>query len=873
MLCAITAGLLALVALRAEAADTREAIAGQAKRVYHATRLADASPVIDGRLDDACWTGAGEWSGDYTQQEPDEGEPASQATQLKIVYDDHYLYVAIRAFDSDLAAVPHLRGKRDEFTGDMVGITFDSYHDRRTAFEFDVTSGGSKIDLQIRDLMVDTTWNAVWDVRVGFEDGAWTAEYRIPFSQLRYARQPGQVWGLHSWRWIKRRQEESDWNPIPIDNSGMVYEFGELRGIEELPRARRIELLPYVVARTTTTPRAATTPGRTRRDSSLDAGLDAKLGIASDFTLDLTINPDFGQVELDPSEINLTTYETFFEERRPFFVEGKDVFAWEIGDDQLFYSRRVGQAPSFTPATSGQLELPAATRIRGAAKFAGKTSRGLAIGALYAQSAGAKARIIENDGERTELVEPATQFMVARLQQEFAGGRTTLGGVATGTLRSLAATEPAAAVLPERALTGGIDLHHFWDRRDFELLVKATGSRVEGTSAAIQRLMKDPVHDFERSDARHLAVRTDATSLSGHGGRMRLGRVGGGRWRYYGNYDWRSPGFELNDLGYLAEADRQQFVGGIDYVVTQPGPVVRSYEAHAAQHEDYDFGGTHLGRRTELWGQVRLNNDWTFEPGISADHGMRDTHMLRGGPSFLVPSETIANLRVESPGTETWRWHALVEGHAFHAGGSHRHVIKAGFTWRALGMLSVEPELTYERGHIDHQYAGTSVAAPGNAARYLLGRMHQHTLASTLQVDANVSPTVSLSWYGSLFASSGDFARFKRVTDPLAARYGDRFTRLDGFVTPDATGDQLVVNEGGTIYSWANPDFDLRELKSNLVLRWEYREGSTLYLVWTQYRVNTDRRRGFSATEEYRRLLGTPAENTLLLKVSYWFSQ
>jgi hypothetical protein len=844
------------------------------RRVYHATRIAGEPPIIDGKLDDACWTGAGEWSGNYTQQEPHEGEAPTQPTELKLVHDDRHLYVAIRAFDSELASVPHLRGRRDEFTGDMVGITFDSYHDLRTAFEFNVTSGGSKIDLQIRDLEIDLSWNAVWDVRVAHEAGAWTAEYRIPFSQLRYARQAEQVWGLHSWRWINRRQEESDWDPIPrdADDSGLVYEFGELRGIDGLPPSRRIELMPYAVAQYASSARVPGDPFRTGSETDFEVGLDAKLGLASDFTLDLTINPDFGQVEADPSEINLTTYETFFEERRPFFLEGQDVLDWTLGTDELFYSRRIGQPPSLEPTTTGFVDTPNTSSIRGAAKLTGKTRRGLAAGALYAETARTTARIDENGLRSTELVEPATRYGVTRLQQEIANGRTIIGGMATGTVRSFSASDPAAALLPRRAFTGGMDLLHRWQNREYEFDVEVMGSRVEGSAAAIANLMQAPVHNFQRPDADHVEVRTDARSLIGHGGRVRLGKVGGGRWRYSGNYSWRSPGLDLNDLGYLFEADRQRFVAAAEYVVTKPGRVLRNYEAEFAQHEVYDFGGTKIVSSTELTGLLRFNSDWTLTPQFSWASEERDTHLLRGGPSFLRPTFWEAGLRISSPGTKTWSWYVEGEREAETAGDSREHDLEAGFTWRALGMLTVQPVVEYESVRDDHQYVATATTAPGGEPRYVLGRMKQATLGTTLRVEVNFTPTLSLAWFGSLFASSGDFSQFKRVTSPRAGRYQDRFARLDGAITPSAGGDAFTVVDGTETYSFANPDFDLRELQSNLVLRWEYSAGSALYLVWTQNRVNTDRLRGFDRATEYRRLFSTHPDNTLLLKVSYWFA-
>ena len=310
-------------------------------RVYETRRLEGKAPEIDGRLDDEAWK-QGEWAGDYTQQMPTEGAPPSQTTELKILYDDRHLYFAIRAYD-DPAKVHRYPGRRDDFTGDIVGICFDSYNSKRTGFEFDLTAGGSKIDLILGngETEWDTTWDPVWDGKVAHDDQGWTAEFRVPLNQLRFGPQEEQVWGLHAWRWIDRNQEEDQWQLIPRQNTGRMYQLGELHGIRGLPRQRHLELLPFALGRASTGP--SVPDGGT--DGSGAVGLDAKVGLTSNFTLDATVNPDFGQVEADPSVVNLTAYETFYEEKRPFFLEGRKILAFEVEDeDQLFYSRRIGRA-------------------------------------------------------------------------------------------------------------------------------------------------------------------------------------------------------------------------------------------------------------------------------------------------------------------------------------------------------------------------------------------------------------------------------------------------------------------------------------------------------------------------------------------------
>ncbi|HEX7583194.1 MAG TPA: DUF5916 domain-containing protein, partial [Prolixibacteraceae bacterium] len=359
--------------------NPKDSIANQSKplRIYHTTRLTTAKPTIDGVLNDPCWK-TGEWDGDFIQWIPKEGAKPSQPTQMKILYDDKNLYVALRAFDNEPSKISRKAGRRDELAGDIMGVNFDSYHDHRTGFEFSVTAAGQKIDLILTNPMVgDMNWNAVWYVKTGLEDSAWVAEYEIPLSQLRYSSDREQIWGLHAWRWIDRLSEESDWEPQTSTSPGMLYLFGEIHGIKNLPKSRRIEIMPYASGKLKTFPKVPQNPYADKGRSWMgNVGLDAKIGLSSNFTADLTINPDFGQVESDPSVMNLTAFETFYEEKRPFFLEGENIFKFELGDASLFYSRRIGHVPVYKPnlGVNEYLKYPDNTSILSAVKISGKSS-------------------------------------------------------------------------------------------------------------------------------------------------------------------------------------------------------------------------------------------------------------------------------------------------------------------------------------------------------------------------------------------------------------------------------------------------------------------------------------------------------------------
>lgn len=838
-----------------------------AKRVYHAVRLTGAAPTIDGKLTEACWQD-GEWADGYRQREPETGAVPTAPTDLKILYDNRNLYVAIRAHDPEMATQPRLLGNRDQFTGDMVGVAFDSFMNQRSAFEFDVTSGGSKLDLVLHnDGSIDTNWNAVWDVKVAADATGWTAEYRIPLSQLRYAGRREQVWGLHAWRWIRRRSEESNWQVIPMGTQDFVRSFGELRGIADLPPSRRIEILPYVVAKTQ---RSADEPGNPFRHGArndFNGGLDAKVGLSSDMTLDVTVNPDFGQVEADPSEINLSTVETFFSEKRPFFVEGKSMFELGLDDDLLFYSRRIGAAPSLSPDGATFTDFPENTRILAAAKVSGRTAHGLSVGVLQSATDRMETRIYDPaTGERRELAEPLTHYTVARVQQDLDDGNTIIGGMCTAVQR--VAGEAELGPLVKRALAGAIDVQRYWGGRTYFLDVRTLVTRIEGSQAALQAVQTDSVHNFQREDDDRRQLDATARSLSGDAGRVRIGKSANGDWRYFAGVNWRSPGVEFNDLGYLRVADVLEPVAQLEYFNSDAGRLLRRRDVQLRLRQTRDFDGERLENvgvvQTELGGM----SGWSLWSQVTARTQRLDTHMLRGGPGFRLANVYGADVFAETDGAKATRFE--LDGGYSHApeSGYRYYRIRPGVTHRFGDRLVLDAEIGYERGDPHQQYVASPVSS-GGATRYVIGRMRQETLAAEFKAQVNFSPTLSLTYYGGPFVSVGRFSDFGVVTSPRAARLEDRYAKF--LATRTAAGGYEATWAGETL-AFDDPDFHWRELKSNLVLKWEFRPGSTLYAVWSQHREDTRDTGGFDGLPEYGRLMSAHPDNTLLVKMSYWFS-
>jgi hypothetical protein len=838
-------------------------------RVYQTVRLEGRAPEIDGRLDDEAWK-QGEWAGDYTQQIPTEGAPPSQPTELKILYDDRHVYFAIRAHD-DPALVHRYPGRRDDFTGDIVGVCFDSYNSKRTGFEFDLTAGGSKIDLILGngETEWDTTWDPVWDGKVGHDDEGWTAEFRVPLNQLRYGPQDEQVWGLHSWRWIDRNKEEDQWQLIPRQNTGRMYQLGELHGIRGLPRPRHVELLPHVLGKAGSGP--SVPDGGTEGSGS--AGLDAKVGLTSNFTLDATVNPDFGQVEADPSVVNLTAYETFYAEKRPFFLEGRKILSFEIEDeDQIFYSRRIGAPPSGLPflAPEETASLPESTTILGAFKVTGRTDGGLSVAALQAFTQKETVTVASPFGGREAVVEPFGSFTVGRLHKDWDKGNTSLGAMITSTHRWV--DDEALAFLPTQATTGGLDVTRHFADRSWVLEASGVVSHVSGEPEAIRALQTNAVHYYQRPDADHLGVDPERTSLTGHGGMVRFGRSENSRLRLLDHFHWYSPGLDLNDVGYLRQADvlaNQVFLGWSE---TVPKGLFRSYSFQVSREDQWDFGGLATRSATEVEASGQFKNKWRAQVELDYDDVV-DTRMLRGGSALRWHDFYEASAQTFTDDSRRV-WASISGGHSWaRDDDSNASELGGHLSLRLSNRLSVSGEASYARLLDNLQYVDTAETDGGT--RWVLGRIDQDTWSFTFRVNLSITPDLTVQYYGSPFVGTGRYTAFKKATDTLARANADRF-HLYGpdeiQYRPETNSYRVTEAEGGPAYSFLNPDFSFRQFRSNLVARWEWKPGSSVYVVWSQGRTDYVPSWNGSFQDNWSELWSTRPDNVFLVKLSYWFS-
>jgi hypothetical protein len=688
---------------------------------------------------------------------------------------------------------------------------------------------------------------------------------------------------MHVWRWTARLQEESQWQLLPRQGSGRMNNFGELRGIRGLPSSRRVELLPHVVGQIESLPEEAGNPFVGDADPGGAVGLDAKIGITSDFTLDATVNPDFGQVEADPSVVNLTSYETFFEEKRPFFLEGKRILNLGLagsaiaGDeggspegDQMFYSRRIGAPPATQPVVDegAFIEVPGQTSIISAVKVTGKTKDGLSVGLLQSVTDDEQASVWSNGSENRVPVAPTTNYLVGRVQKDWDKGNTILGGLFTSTHRWL--PDGALRRLASDAVTGAFDLTRYLSRRSYVVEAKGVFSHITGGTEAIRALQTNPVHYYQRSDADHLGVDPGATAMSGHAGTVRAARYGNSKWLWSEELRWMSPGLELNDVGYLRQADAILNEAELSYQQLEPRGAFRDYGFSVSREDGWDFGGLNTEGRTRVDWRANFRNKWGVGGDFAVIEAPNDTRLLRGGPAMTRSGFVSAELGVHTDQSRRVVLSLAGERDFVFDGGGREETLSASIRVRPSNSVSVSVNAFYEHNVDDLQYVDT--ARPGGVAKYVLGRLDQDTIGLTLRANVFLTPDLSIQYYGSPFVSNGSYTRFRRASNtPRADRYDDRFHLFaPGEITYLPDLNAYRVDEGGATYGFGNPDFDFRQFRSNLVARWEFTPGSSIYVVWSQDRTDEDLF-GRSISDSFDALRLAPAANVFLVKLSYWF--
>ncbi len=867
----------------------------QTKKSYKATRITEA-PVIDGILDEKVWN-EGEWADDFTQHEPYNGRNPSQHTEFKIVFNDNDLYVAIKSFDSNPDSIVKRLTRRDHEDGDMVGIIFDSFHDFRTGFYFGVSAGGVKSDQMMTNNgdNQDNTWDPNWWAATSINKEGWIAEMKIPFSQLRFKQNSGDVWGLEVIRTIFRKDETDLWQAIPKDAPGIIHLFGEISGLEEVRPRKIFDITPYSVAQAERFAPESGNPFETGKRSKLNGGLDAKIGVTNNLTMDLTINPDFGQVEADPSEVNLTAYETFFREKRPFFIEGNNILSFGLGigdgsegNDNLFYSRRIGRRPQIEPdyyyghddESEGYYRSPDRTSILGAVKLTGKTQDGFSVGLMDALT-GEEIASIDTAGHKTkQVVEPLTNYLAARLQKDYKEGNTIIGGMVTSVNRFMddipLSRNPDHSLqntLAKSAYTGGLDFTQYFHKKTYMVNINAAFSYIHGSELAMVEEQESSARYFQRPGNR-ISLDSTRTSLSGNGGRLQFMKSGNGHWSYGTALLWKTPGLELNDMGYLREADQMLEVVWFNYRLWEPKSFYRSININGNQYAGWDFSGNHLfdGLNTNF--HVNFKNYWSAGAGTNLNYNVIANSMLRGGPIIKVPGSVNSWIHVNSDYRKKVQMELFLQHTVTFEGSGYNLNIQPELIYKPVNILTLSLIPSYTTNRDELQYVDQQPY--GNEKRYIFGTINQKVLGMSFRLDFNLTPDLTLQYWGQPFIASGRYSNFKYITNPMATGYHDRFSvYAPDHISYDNVNDVYNISEEGgmtTDYSFSKPDFNVRVFLSNLVLRWEYNPGSSVYLVWSQTRSNDDFTGGsLNYNNDMNTLFNQRPHNVFLVKFSYRF--
>lgn len=805
--------------------------------------------------------------------------------------------MAARLFDSAAARIERRLGRRDDVAGDQLTVALDSYHDHRTAFQFTVNAHGVRGDAVVSDdaeFQEDDSWDPVWDAAVAVDSAGWSVEMRIPFSQLRFPQATEQIWGVNFFRHVFRKNERSVYAFKLKTESGFASRFAHLEGLREVPAPRRVEILPYSVARGSYDQTAAS--GDPFNDGSTyfgGAGVDLKYGVSSNLTLDASINPDFGQVEIDPAFVNLTGFEQFLQERRPFFVEGSSILAFGGGGGgmiqfggtpQYFYSRRIGRPPrgSATAPQGGWASAPENTTIVGAAKLTGKGTGGWSVGVLDAITAAEDATFEDSMGARYRgRVEPFSNYFVGRVKREVGGGNSGIGVLATGVTRHVDTT--ALEFLRDGAYAVAADFFHRWSRNSYALSGTIGASYVHGTRQAITLAQQASQRYFQRPDAGHLALDTNRTALSGVSGELGLSRIAGD-WLWGVAFSTTTPGFEVNDAGFQTRVDRVSAAASLTRRWTRPGKVFRQANAGLFIGPSWNWDGDPIQRTFGVNQFGQFHNYWGYHVFGNVRTAVLDDRLTRGGPLAREPAGREFGGGFFSDG----RQRVAVDGFSFYDSDE-----SGLWFWRISGGLSVRPNSAilvrlvggYFRGRTPAQFAGAVTDTTATATfgrRYVFGELFQESLDAALRANITFSPDLSFQLYMQPFTFAGDYGDFKELRAPRTFdfnRFGaDNASTIAVSATDAGRDAQYRVDPDGAgpaaPFTFANPDFRTRSIRTNAVLRWEYRPGSTLFLVWTQSRsgfVPFDP--SFDVGRDFRReLLDDEPVNVLLVKLNYWLS-
>jgi hypothetical protein len=812
---------------------------------------AQSPPVIDGKDNDAVWRGAPIINA-FQEWRPTEGKAARFRTEARVAYDASNLYVFVRAFDPHPDSIIKRLERRDSFTpSDMIWVFVDSYHDKRTGYEFGVNASGVKMDQAIYDDgNEDGAWDAVWDVATQIDSAGWTAEFRLPLSQMRYSADRSHTFGIMIDRDVYRYNERYIWPLLRQSKTGFVSQFGALHGVDDLEAPRKLEAMPYVVTKNA----SSIVNNAFRQKSNVEIGGDVKYRLAPNVTLDATINPDFGQVESDPAVLNLSAYESFFDERRPFFVAGRGLFRFDVNcsavncnGEGLYYSRRIGRTPELAGIYGDTVPLQPVTII-GAAKLLGRFAHGTTIGVLDAAT-----QRSASPGDTT--YDPQTNFAVIRATQDFRGGGSAIGAILTAVNRNM--DEFSSPYLASNAYVGALDFRHRFLKNVYEISGSLDKSRVEGSPAAIFSLQTSGVHQYQRPDA-DLPLDPNLTVLGGDAEEFKFGKIGGQHLMFESAYQRRSPGFETNDMGFLRRADQTSWNTWAGFFDRKARKYYNNFQLNNNWWQYWTTAGLPLeaAYNTNVHITFKNNVGWHMGGTIGQLGTTYDDRGARGGPAIRQDKYISPWLSINGDDRKAIVPYFNANYSKDDGGRSHYFNFGPELDFKAMGRFSSSLSLNRSRNVDDNQWYSNFTDASGT--HYTFAHLDQTTTSMTARLNYTFTPNASLQTYLQPFVSKGTYSNVRQLSaTPRAASYDDRYAPyLDASVTS---------NPGG---------FNFKQLQSNVVYRWEYNPGSTLFVVWNQGRQGSIGDEGTNRFQgDVRDLFRLHPANTFLVKVSYWLNR
>ncbi len=843
------------------------------RKQLQAVRIEGQSPHLDGHLDDPIWKSA-IWTTDFAQKEPVENGVPSVNTAVAIAWDDDAVYVGARMYCEHPESLAMYLDRHDnQGPAEQFIVTFDSYHDHRTAYGFGVNVAGVRFDrynLSDNEGDRDFSYNPVWEAKTARDSVSWTCEMRIPFSQLRFNDIPAQVWGVQFNRWIPSRFEDIFWVVIPKNATGFSSWFGELNGIHDVKPSRRLELMPYMASNAGIAGESPhpNDPLHDRVTTDSRVGADLKMGLGPNLTLDATINPDFGQVEADPAVVNLSAYETSFSERRPFFSEGNELLQPE--GPSYFYSRRIGGAPR-GPANGDFVRYPENSTILGAAKVSGRISPKTSLGLLAALTGREKATVYDTTSQSEEkvVVEPATTYGLTAVRRDFGANGSSVGLLLTGISRDLGSNADLKSILRSQAFTGNFDWNLRFDGGKYDLIGYAGFSNVRGSTDVITRTQRAPAHYFQRPDDQdRLSVDTTRTAMTGFTAQVRGGKRAGKHWLWGGGANIESPDFELNDVGLLGSADDISQWGHLAYRETKPGKIFHNYYLELSWNGGWNGAGTNTYKEIDFYTEGTFKSFVNFSGYLALFPSTYADDFTRGGPLMKKLGSQEIHLSINSPyGRQTQYGTSLT--YNWGERNSWSRSIKLTYS-RRMGSglaVSIVPSWNEYRDPLAWYGKDTSGGAATFGDRYIFATLRGSEARIGTRVNYYFSPVLSLEMYVEPFAASGNYSdhgELAAVGTNNLRTYG-----TDGTSIAHDAGEYQVV-DGSDSFTLPDRNFGDRSFQSNVVLRWEFARGSAFYLVWQRNRSDE---RELGRRVRFRSLgdaLTADGSDYVALKISYW---